>query len=323
MNAIVRLEPATRADWAESICAAWRAGVESIIETGRRTAAAKARLKHGDFEEMVENDLPFGIRTAEMLMAIAKDKRLANTNHGSLFPPSWRTLYQLTRLDDDTFAARIADGTIHPEMQRKDIIHAPRRQEYDRQVLAGCEIDDLQKPIAAGEKFGAIYADPPWLYDNQATRAATGNHYAGMTVEEICALPIRELAADDAHLHLWITNAFLFEAPRIFESWGFEFRTTFIWCKPQMGIGNYWRNGHEIMLTAIRGDAKRFNDHSLRSWIECDRGDHSDKPDEVRSFIQRASPGPYLELFGRRPAQGWTVWGNQIEKTLFSGRAAA
>lgn len=181
-----------------------------------------------------------------------------------------------------------------------------------------CTVADLEALVAAGGKFGCIYADPPWLYDNQGTRAATGNHYSGLTVDELCALPIANLAADDAHLHLWTTNGFLFDAPRIFAAWGFEFRSALVWVKPQMGIGNYWRNSHEYLLTAIRGNAKRFNDHSLMSWLECDRAAHSAKPEQVRAMLQRASAGPYLELFGRRPADGWTVWGNQIERNLFT-----
>lgn len=179
-----------------------------------------------------------------------------------------------------------------------------------------CTTEDLDRLVTRGKKFGTIYADPPWQYDNQGTRAATGNHYSGMTVDELCALPVKELAADDAHLHLWTTNAFLFECPRIFEAWGFEYRSAFVWVKPQMGIGNYWRNSHEYLLTAIRGDAKRFNDHSLKSWVECDRSAHSAKPEHVRHMLERASPGPYLEMFGRLPAPRWTVWGNQIRRDL-------
>ena len=188
--------------------------------------------------------------------------------------------------------------------------------------LDTCTIADLHQLVEQGRRFGCIYADPPWLYDNQATRAATGNHYSGMTVDELCELPIRELAKDDAHLHLWITNAFLFDAPRIFAAWGFEYRSTYVWVKPQMGIGNYWRNSHEMMLTAIRGDAKRFNDRSLKSWGEFDRTAHSAKPERIREMIQRASHGPYLELFGRRKTEGWTVWGNQIERNLFHAEDA-
>lgn len=180
-----------------------------------------------------------------------------------------------------------------------------------------CTVADLGALIAAGKKFGCIYADPPWLYDNQGTRAATGNHYSGMTVDDLCKLPVRELAADDAHLHLWTTNGFLFDCAKIFDAWGFEFRSSFVWVKPQMGIGNYWRNSHEFLLTAIRGEAKRFNDKGLMSWLSCDRAQHSAKPEQVRSYIERASSGPYLELFGRRSAPNWAVWGNQIERTMF------
>jgi N6-adenosine-specific RNA methylase IME4 len=177
-----------------------------------------------------------------------------------------------------------------------------------------CTVDDLQALLDQGRRFGTVYADPPWLYDNQGTRASTGHHYSGLTVDQICELPIRQLAADDAHLHLWTTNGFLFECPRIFAAWGFEFRSSFVWTKPQMGIGNYWRNSHELLLTAIRGNAKRFNDHSLRSWLECDRGEHSGKPEEIRGFVERASPGPRLELFGRAQTEGWSVWGNQVSR---------
>jgi len=179
-----------------------------------------------------------------------------------------------------------------------------------------CTVEDLWKLVETGRKYGTFYADPPWLYDNQGTRASTGNHYGGMTVEELCELPIRDLALDDAHLHLWTTNAFIFECPKIFDAWGFEFRSSFVWCKPQMGIGNYWRNSHEFLLTAIRGDAKRFNDKSLMSWMEVDRGRHSAKPEQVRGAIERASTGPYLELFGRSPAPNWAVWGNEVERGL-------
>lgn len=186
---------------------------------------------------------------------------------------------------------------------------------------SGCTVNDLHELIEGGNHFGCIYADPPWLYDNQGTRAATSNHYKGMTVDELCDLPIRRLAAEDAHLHLWTTNGFLFECRRIFDAWGFEFRSSFIWVKPQMGIGNYWRNSHEILLTAIRGNAKQFNDKSLKSWIECDRGRHSAKPEEIRHLIARASDGPFLELFGRSPVKGWSVWGNEVAPTALTQAA--
>lgn len=179
-------------------------------------------------------------------------------------------------------------------------------------VSESSAIDDLNSILKTGKKFGCIYADPPWKYGNQKTRAATDNHYPTMTVEDIAALPIEKLAADDAHLHLWTTNGFLPESFQLMTDWGFEYRSCYVWVKPQMGIGNYWRVSHEFMLLGIRGNAKKFHDHSLMSWGEFSRSKHSRKPDEVRAMIERASAGPYLELFGRQAVKNWTVWGNQV-----------
>lgn len=180
----------------------------------------------------------------------------------------------------------------------------------------GCTVKDLSTLVKHGARFGTIYVDPPWQYGNQATRAATDNHYPTMTIEQICALPVRDIAADTSHLHMWTTNGFLFECPRIMEAWGFEYKSCFVWAKPQMGIGNYWRVSHEFLLLGVRGKST-FLDRGLMSWAAINRGDHSSKPDKVRQMIERASPGPRLELFGRNVHDGWTVWGNEISKDLF------
>ena len=92
-----------------------------------------------------------------------------------------------------------------------------------------------------GSRFSTIYADPPWKYDNQGTRAATDNHYPTLTVEQIAAEPVAELAADNCHLHLWTTNGFLPAAFYVIEAWGFEYKSMFVWVKPTLGIGNYYR----------------------------------------------------------------------------------
>ena len=187
----------------------------------------------------------------------------------------------------------------------------------------GCTVDDLQKLVGAGRTFGTIYADPPWKYGNQATRASTDNHYVTMTVEEIAALPVPALAADRCHLHLWTTNAFLRDAFNLLDAWGFQYKSVFVWCKRQMGIGNYWRVSHEFLLLGVKGDLV-FADHALKSYAVIDRGRHSAKPEEVRVMIERASPGPYLELFGRQAVEehpdrpGWAVWGNEVGRGLFA-----
>lgn len=177
-------------------------------------------------------------------------------------------------------------------------------------------VASLQELIDASQKFACIYADPPWKYGNQGTRAATDNHYSTMTVDEICAEPIAAVAADNAHLHLWTTNAFLFEAHRVIQAWGFEYKSCLVWVKPQMGIGNYWRVSHEFLLLGIKGRCP-FLDRSQMSWVKADRTKHSRKPREIRIAIEKVSPNPRLEMYGRERLEGWTVYGNQIAPSLF------
>jgi N6-adenosine-specific RNA methylase IME4 len=288
---------------------------------------AHGEHKYGDRKALVEHDDWPGpeYRTCHnaggVCRAFTSDRRrslLTFTHHAEVASLAARKpdkAEELLKWCEETIKETGRPRSVRELREYSNRIESPGAQPSD----GTCTEEDLSILCASGKRFGCIYADPPWLYDNQGTRAATKNHYSGMTVEEITALPIGELAAPDSHLHLWITNGFLFDAPKIFAAWGFEFRSSFIWVKPQIGIGNYWRNAHEILLTAIRGKAKRFNDKSLKSWLECKRGEHSAKPEQVRGFVQRASPGPYLELFGRSKVKGWTVWGNQIEKNLFHG----
>lgn len=202
---------------------------------------------------------------------------------------------------------RLARGLQQPG--KGDATAAPESPE-------SCTTADLEWLAGTSRRFGTVYADPPWQYENQATRASTDNHYRTLSVAEIAALPVAGLVAENAHLHLWTTNAFLFDARQILESWGFTYKSVFVWCKPQMGIGNYWRVSHEFLLLGVRGRCP-FRDHGLMSWAELDRGQHSAKPEQVRSMVEKAGHGPYLELFGRLVVDGWTVWGDQIERDLF------
>lgn len=329
MNAVISIEEhniiriGSKAEqWADRICSRWQDSVIAIIDVGRILIQAKEDLAHGEWLPMVEK-LPFAENTAQRLMLLAKHPAISNTAHAPYLPPSWVTLYELSKLDESDFESALSGGLIHPEMQRKDVAKlrddSSRETALDEMVrgpIETCSTTDLHELINAGKRFSTIYADPPWLYGNQGTRAATGNHYGGMTNAEIAALPVSELAEENAHLHLWTTNAFLFECREIMEAWGFTYKSCCVWVKPQMGIGNYWRVSHEFLLFGVRGKAP-FQDRSLKSWHEEKRTKHSAKPEAFRQFIERASPPSYLEMFARRHAPGWTVWGNEIEKEVF------
>jgi N6-adenosine-specific RNA methylase IME4 len=199
---------------------------------------------------------------------------------------------------------------------------APGQPRAEERGTGSCTVEDLRTLVRRDRRFGAIYADPPWPYENTATRAAANNHYPTMTVEEIKTLPIPELAAESSHCHLWTTNGFLSEALQVLVAWGFEYKGVFVWAKPRIGPGNYWRVAHEFMLLGVRGRCP-FLEKSQRSWQCMEPGRHSEKPEEVRRIIERVSPPPYLELFGRRLADGWTVWGEEVGTPLEAGGTIA
>jgi N6-adenosine-specific RNA methylase IME4 len=180
---------------------------------------------------------------------------------------------------------------------------------------AGHLVRDLGVLVARGCKFCTVYADPPWRYD-RSPRGAAAHHYPTMAVEEIAALPVADLAAEVCHLHLWTTHSFLFEAREVMEAWGFAYKGVFVWVKPQIGTGHYWRSACEFLLLGVKGNAT-FLDRTVANWACLDRGEHSQKPEAVRRLIERVSPPPYLELFGRRPVHGWVVHGNEISRGLF------
>jgi N6-adenosine-specific RNA methylase IME4 len=132
-------------------------------------------------------------------------------------------------------------------------------------------------------------------------------------MDELCKLPIQELARADCHLHMWVPMTHLEEAFDLMRAWGFRYaKSGLVWCKSgQFGPGNNWREGHELLLLGLAPAAKRFADRGLNSWTVAPRGVHSEKPSKIRKMIEKASPGPRLELFGRHRVKGWEVWGNQ------------
>lgn len=162
--------------------------------------------------------------------------------------------------------------------------------------------------------FRTILADPPWDVEQGGARGAQV-HYELMTLDRIKAMPVGELAADDAHLWLWVTNATLRAGYDVMESWGFTPRSPLTWIKPRLGLGTYLRNATEHLILGTRGHAP-VNFKAQPTWMFAPLQDHSHKPEEAYAVIERVSNGPYLELFGRRRQPGWAAWGNEIESDI-------
>ena len=162
--------------------------------------------------------------------------------------------------------------------------------------------------------FATILVDPPWPLQGGE------KHYRTMSLARIMALPVGALAARDAHLWLWTTNALLPTAYEVAEAWGFTVRSPLTWVKFRLGLGGRYqlRNATEQLLFCTRGKAP-LGSRSQPTWFNAPVQEHSRKPAEQFAIIERVSPGPYLELFARRRPesnQPWAVWGDQVDSDI-------
>lgn len=180
------------------------------------------------------------------------------------------------------------------------------------------------------KKYGIIYADPPWhyrVYSKKGAGRSAESHYPTMTIEEIQALPVSELADKDCALFMWITFPLLKESLSVLSAWGFKFKTiAFVWIKQNRksdslfwGMGYWTRTNAEFCVLATKGKPKRMakNVHQvIVSHIE----EHSKKLDEARRRIVRLMGDlPRIELFARQKSAGWDVWGNEVESNIILG----
>lgn len=182
--------------------------------------------------------------------------------------------------------------------------------------------------------YGVIYADPPWSFktwsgpEKSLASRGTVAPYKTMSMDELRALPVADLAADNCMLICWIVWPTLPEALQLIKDWGFTYKTcAFSWMKAdvstvnlfpdevdaRMGLGYYTRSNSEVALLATRGKPKRKSAY-VRQGIIAPIREHSRKPDGVHGRIEELTDGAYCELFGRQLRSGWDVWGNQTER---------
>lgn len=177
-----------------------------------------------------------------------------------------------------------------------------------------------------GKRFATILADPPWRFQNRTGKIAPEHRrlsrYGTMDLSEICSLPVASVAADPAHLYLWVPNALLPEGLAVMKAWGFDYKSNLVWHKLRKdggsdgrGVGFYFRNVTELCLFGIRGKNARTLAPGRRqvNLLGTRKREHSRKPDELYDLIESCSPGPRLELFARGSRPDWISWGNQSD----------
>ena len=168
-----------------------------------------------------------------------------------------------------------------------------------------------------------IYADPPWRYTQKGLQGAAEKHYPTMGIDELCTLPVADLAAPDSVLFLWATFPQLPEALRLINAWGFQYKSVaFVWLKKNRkseswfyGLGFWTRGNAEVCLLGVTPGFKaktQIRAHNVHQIIEAPFEGHSKKPDETRRrIVELLGDVPRLEMFARQRADGWDAWGNE------------
>jgi len=175
------------------------------------------------------------------------------------------------------------------------------------------------------KNYDLIYADPPWSYRDKANAGKRGasHKYSVMSLEDICALPVGDIASDDCLLALWWVPPMPREALDVIDAWGFKLKTMkgFTWHKitktgkDHFGMGHWTRANTEDCLFAARGKPKRTN-AGVRQLIHAHVRDHSRKPEEARDALVTllGENVRRIELFARQRSVGWDSWGAEIDK---------
>ena len=183
-------------------------------------------------------------------------------------------------------------------------------------------------------KYKTIYADPPWMESGGGKiKRGADRHYPLMKTKDIIALPIQELADNNCHLYLWVTNNFLEDGLKVMKEWGFTYKTKITWVKGELlddegktfkfenaGLGQYFRGLDEVCLFGVKGclpykviNGKRQQSKTV---IVAPRGKHSEKPKIMYEVIEKVSYEPYIELFARNKRKNWDIWGNELQNDI-------
>ena len=178
------------------------------------------------------------------------------------------------------------------------------------------------------KKYNIIYADPPWSFKTYSKKGkekkSADNHYNCMSIQDIYNLPVGAIAAENCVLFLWVTMPMLQDGLETIKRWGFTYKTcAFNWVKKNKksdsffwGLGYWTRSNSEICLLATKWNPKRIS-KSVHQVCDARIMEHSKKPDEIRNrIVQLMGDIPRIELFAREKAEGWHVWGDDVDSDI-------
>ena len=251
--------------------------------------------KLGVSPRTVQQEVQIAERIAPEVKKIIADTELADSK---------KELLKLARMEPEK-QIKIAEKIVKSEA--KSVVDA-------RRLLKREEVKETKK---LSDKYRIIYADPPWRYNDKRDGNTTGaeDHYPSMTIEELCELPVKELAEENAVLFLWVTSPMLEECFQVIKAWGFKYKTSFVWDKVKHNMGHYNSVRHEFLLICTKGSCLPDVPTLFDSVVSIERSEkHSEKPEKFREIIDTLYPhGRRIELFARKKAsERWDIWGNEI-----------
>lgn len=252
------------------------------------------------------------IRKIEGMQVTAAPELVAALNESKV---SINAAADVATLPKEEQAVLVARGTKEILQAAKEIRAARTEERRNERLEKIVAISTGNAPVGEiAERYPVIYLDPPWRYDYaESDTRAIENQYPTMSLEEIKAMDMTKVAFDDCVMFMWATSPKLAEAFEVLDAWGFSYRTCAVWDKQKIGMGYYFRQQHELLLIAVKGQpptpAPADRPSSVFSYP---RGNHSAKPHEVYEIIEAMYPTlPKIEMFCRTPREGWGAWGNQ------------
>ena len=228
-------------------------------------------------------------------------------------PPATKAAAAMSQTNAGAVARGDRLAKERPDLAKKVMKGELKPAEAHRQMKRD-QVKDNVKELPTG-KYRVIYADPPWKYGDKRDGHTTGaeDHYPTMSIPELCALPVADIAEDNAVLFLWTTSPLLEDAFRVINAWGFKYKSSFVWDKVKHNMGHYNSVRHEFLLICTKGSCVPDNTKLFDSVMSIERTEHSRKPEEFRMIIDTLyTHGGKIEMFRRGDApEGWKVWGNE------------
>lgn len=321
---------------------------EAVLDFERRVSAyeaymRKAGFSQGDLHETNEARMRARWRLGQMLAAAdkAQGQRTDKATSSQAGKKLFAALLKRLKLDKNRAQEAQRIGTM-PKIELEKLF---QRHRQIGELLTIAELIDAARPywykasrqgkhrkIAAeaqnveGEvgPFVLLYADPPWtfeIYSDKGLGRTAAQHYPTLTDDEIIDFQIGETSVsdmmfDDAVLLLWCTSSNFHRALKVVDGWGFEYKTHAVWDKVKPSLGLVFRNQHEILIYATKGNmpGPQWQPSSVFTYV---RKRHSAKPAEIRQAIEKMYPdfdaSTRCELFARSPIDGWTTYGLEAQ----------